>query len=234
MLKTGLKTLIMKINLSHTEKALLITIFIELLIMVLLFNLGFQEKPKEEVYAVEFIDDNFDFNELKPEEKPELPDIQKYINQKYKTNMASNAMQEEKSFEEFRQRHEQALKDFYENRENKQNIDAGEQTASKKQEKKKEIRFTGNSNIRYFIKNRHDIYMTNPLYTCPEYMSGLVVVDIELDQSGKVTKAKYNPEKSTTTSECLIGSAVKAAYDSFFNADNTAPLIQTGYITYNF
>ena len=234
MLKIGLQNLSMKINLSHTEKALLITVFIELIIMVLLFNLGFQEKPKEDTYAVEFVDDNFDFKDLKAEEKPELPDIQKYVNQKYQTNMASNAMQEEKSFEEFRQRHEQALKDFYENREKEQNIDAGEQAPSEKQEKKKEVRFTGNSNIRYFIKNRHDIYMSNPLYTCPEYMSGLVVVDVELDQSGKVIKAKYNPEKSTTKAECLIESAVNAAYESFFNADNSVPPIQYGYITYNF
>jgi len=233
-LRTGLPILIMKINLSHTEKALLITLFIELVIIVLLFNLGFQEKPKEDTYAIEFVDDNFDFKDLESEEKSELPDIQKYIHQKYQTNMASNAMQDEKSFEEFRQRHEQALKEFYENREKAQNIDAGEQTAPKKQEKKKEIRFTGNSNIRYFIKNRQDIFMSNPLYTCPEYMSGLVVVDVELDQSGKVIKAKYNPDKSTTKAECLIESAVNAAYESFFNADNTAPVIQSGYITYNF
>ena len=224
----------MKINLSHTEKALLITILIELVIIILLFNLGFQEKPKEETYAVEFVDDNFDFKDLKPEEKPELPDIQKYIHQKYQTNMASNAMQDEKSFEEFRQHHEQTLKDFYENREKEQNIDTGEPNQTKKQEEKKEIRFTGNSNIRYFVKNRHDVVMSNPLYTCPEYMSGLIVVDIEIDQSGKVIKAKYNSEKSTTETECLIESAINAAYDSFFNADNTAPIVQNGYITYNF
>ncbi len=225
----------MKFKLSHTEKALLITLFIETIILISLFKLGFEEKPKEETYAVEFVDDNFDFNELKPEEKPELPDIQKYVNQKYRTNIASNAMQEEKSFEEFRQHHEQELEEFYKNREQNQVVDAGEQEPSKKpEENKKEVRFTGNSNIRYFIKNRHDVYMANPLYTCPEYMAGLVVVDIQLDQSGKVIKAKYNSEKSTTKAQCLIESAIEAAYDSFFNDDNTAPVVQNGYITYNF
>ncbi len=224
----------MKVNLSHTEKALLITLLIELVIIILLFNLGFQENPKEATYAVEFIDDDFDFNDLKPETKPELPDIQNYVHQKYQTNMASNAMQEEKSFEEFRQRHEQALKEFYENREKEKNIDAGEPNQPEKQEKKKEVRFTGNSNIRYFIKNRYDVYIANPLYTCPEYMSGLVVVDIELDRSGKVIKAKYNPGKSTTKAECLIESAVEAAYDSYFNPDPSAPEVQTGYMTFNF
>lgn len=76
--------------------------------------------------------------------------------------------------------------------------------------------------------------MANPLYTCPEYMNGLIVVDIQLDQSGKVIKAKYNPKKSTNKAECLIESAVEAALDSFFNADNNAPALQQGYITYNF
>ena len=222
-------------NLSHTEKALLITLFIEMLIIVSLFRLGFREEPKEETYAVEFIDDDFNFEDLKPEEKPELPDIQKYVNQKYRTNVASNAMQEEKSFEEFRQHHEQELEEFYKNREqNQEAIDAGRQETQKKQEDKKEVRFTGNSNIRYFIKNRHDVYIANPLYTCPEYMSGLVVVDVQLDQNGTVIKAKYNPKKSTTKAECLIESAIQAAQDSFFNTDNTAPAVQQGYITYNF
>jgi len=224
----------MKTKLSHTEKGLLIALLIELVIIMLLFNLGFKDAPKEETYAVEFVDDSYDFEALKPEEKLELPDISKYINQKSNTNMASNALQEDKSFEEFRQHHEEALKEFYEKRSAEKNIDVGESTPAKTANKKKEIRFTGDSNIKYFIKNRHDVYMANPLYTCPEYMSGLVVIDIVLDQSGKVVKAKYNPTKSTSQAECLIDSSLQAAYDSFFNEDLTAPPKQQGYITYQY
>jgi len=222
----------MKINLSHTEKALLITLFIELVIIFLLFNLGFNEKPKEATYAVDFVDDNFDFEELKPEEKLDLPDIEKYINQKYKTNLASNALQEEESFEEYRQKHEEAIKEFYKNREENQNIDTGTNQQTQKKEDKKEVRFTGNSNIRYFIKNRQDVYITNPLYTCPEYMNGLIVIDIELDRSGKVVNASYNKEKSTSKAKCLIESSIQAAYNSIFNEDLSAPVAQIGYITY--
>jgi hypothetical protein len=224
----------MKLNLSHTEKALVITLFIELIIIVALFNLGFQEKPKEQTYAVDFVEDDFDFSTLKPEEKLELPDIQKYVNQKYNTNVASNALQEEKSFEEFRQHHEEELQKFYEKRAEAQQIDAGESQPEKKEEQKKETRFTGNSNIRYFIKNRQDIYMANPLYTCPDDMHGLVVIDVEIDRTGKVVSANFNKEKSTTTANCLIESALEAAHDSFFNSDDTAPILQSGYITYNY
>ncbi len=225
----------MKIKWSHTEKALLISLFIELIIIALLFNLGFKEKPKEQVYAVEFIDDNFDFEDLKPEEKIELPDISKYIHKKQSTNIASNALQEEKSFEEFRQHHENALQEFYKNRTNTQSVNIGEEkTLSKKEKNKKEKRFTGDSNIRYFIKNRYDVFITNPLYTCPQNMTGLIVIDIKVDKNGKVVSAKYNKQKSTTTAECLIESAVTAAYESYFNADPTAPTIQKGYITYRY
>ncbi len=224
----------MKVNLSHTEKALIITLFIELIIIVLLFNLGFEEKPKEQTYAVEFVDDDFNFDDLKPEETLELPDVQKYIHQKYNTNLASNALQEDKSFEEFRQHHEEELKDFYNNRQEKANMDTGDTQPENKTEKKKEIRFTGNSNIRYFIKNRHDIYMANPLYTCPEYMSGLVVIDVEVDATGKVVNAQFNKERSTTSAACLIDSAIEAAYDSFFNRSPEAPALQKGYITYQY
>jgi len=225
----------MKVKVTHTQKALIITLIIELVIIALLFNLGFKEQPKEQTYAVEFIDDNFNFEDLKPEEKLELPDIQKYVHQKYQTNMASNALQEEKSFEEFRKQQEEALKEFHEKRAQQAELNTGEPDENKqKPEDKKEVRFTGNSNIRYFIQNRQDIYIDNPLYTCPKNMTGLIVIDIEVDRTGKVVKAVYNKEKSTSQADCLINSAIEAAYNSFFNSDDTAPTIQKGYITYYF
>ena len=223
----------MKLSFSHTEKALIISLIIELIIIFLLFNLGFTEKPKEQVYAVEFIDDNFDFEELKPEEKIELPDISPYVRKKQHTNRASNMLQEEKTFEEYRQHHQNALDRFYRDRENTQAVAVGAEKPEK-QKKQKEKRFTGKSNIQYFIKNRYDMLITNPLYTCPEDMRGLIVVDIEVDRNGKVVSARYNSAKSTADAECLIEGAVQAAYNSTFNPDPAAPAIQKGYITYRY
>ncbi len=219
-------------KLSHTEKALLISAFIEVLIIVMLFNIGFKQKVKEKQYAIEF-DDKFNFDDLKPEEKIELPDISKYTHKKYRTNVASNALQEEEYFEKYKESHENALKNFYKQRENNQSVSVGEEKTKKKQKENKK-RFTGNSNIRYFVKNRRDIFLSNPLYTCPEEMSGLIVIDVRIDRSGNVVSAKYNKAKSTGTAACLIESTLQAARESYFNEDMSAPEIQEGFITYQY
>ena len=225
----------MQVRLSHIQKSLLITMLIELIIIAILFNLGFKEKPREQTYAVQFVDDDFDFEELKPEEEIELPDISQYVSKKFKTNRASNALQEDKSFEEFRQQQENAIREFYKNRDDNQKVNVGiDEPKKEKQEPKKEKRYTGDSNIRYFAKNRYDVYLTNPLYTCPTNMSGLIVIDIEIDRSGSVISAKFNKRKSSATAECLIESAIEAAKDTYFNKDLSAPALQKAYITYRY
>jgi len=222
---------------SHRDKALLIALFIELGIIFLLFNLGFREKQPEETYAIDFVDDDFKFEDLKPDEKIELPDVDKYINKHFNTNTASNQLQEDKSFEEFRKQQEEAVKSFEDEREQlleKMKIQQEKAPPKKDEKDKKETRFTGRSNIEYFIKNRKDLYIANPLYTCPDYMKGLVVIDVEVDPSGNVVTAKYNKKKSGVEYKCLIDTAIQAAFESFFNSDSSAPALQKGYITYNF
>jgi len=222
---------------SHTEKALLIALVIEIGIIFLLFNLGFREKQPEETYAIDFVDDDFKFENLKPDEKIELPDVDKYINKHFNTNTASNQLQEDKSFEEFRKQQDEAVKSFENEREQlleKMKIQQEKAPPKKEENDKKETRFTGRSNIEYFIKNRKDIFIANPLYTCPDYMKGLVVIDVEVDTSGNIVSAKYNKKKSGVEYKCLIDTAIQAAYESFFNSDSSAPVLQKGYITYNF
>ncbi len=226
-----------KLKLTHTEKALLIALFIEIGIIFLLFNLGFEEKIPEETYAVDFVDEDFNFDELKPDDKIELPDVKEYINKSFNTNLASNQLQEDKSFEEFRQQQEEAIKSFEKDRDQileKMKIEEQNKTPEKKEKDKKETRFTGRSNIEYFIKNRRDLFIANPLYTCPDYMKGLIVIDVEVDQNGNVVTAKYNKKKSGVDFKCLIDTAINAAYESYFNSDSSAPSLQKGYITYNF
>jgi outer membrane biosynthesis protein TonB len=63
---------------------------------------------------------------------------------------------------------------------------------------------------------------------------GTVVVRIEVDKSGKVTKATPGVKGSTNTSPCLKEPAKAAALKTKWNADGEAPSIQVGYIRYNF
>ncbi len=225
------------IKLTHLEKALIVSLLIELIIFVLLFHIGFKEPPVEPTYSVNFVDDDFDFEELKPQEDIKIPDIKDALKNNIGTNRASNMLQEDKSFEEFRKDQEEKIKTFEQKRQEMLKIKSGDQNEEKPKKdnnNKKETRFTGRSNIEYFIKNRRDIFIANPLYTCPDDMKGLVVLDIEVDREGNVVSAKYNKKKSTATYECLIDTAIAAAYESYFNSDSTAPKFQKGIITYNF
>jgi len=225
-----------KFKLTHLQKSLIISLIIELILIVLLFQIGFKEKPAEQTYTVNFADDDFDFNELKPEEDIELPDITDALKNPVQTNRASNRLQEDKSFDEFRKQQEEKIKTFEEKRQErlKMQAEASVENSKKPDKDQKEKRFTGRSNIQYFIKNRFDVYIANPLYTCPDDMKGLVAINIEIDREGNVVSASVNKNKSTTTYECLIDSAIQAAKESFFNSDEKAPEIQKGMITYNF
>lgn len=64
--------------------------------------------------------------------------------------------------------------------------------------------------------------------------SGIVVVNIEVDRSGKVVNATAGVRGSTNTSKCLLEPARKAALATKFNPDDKAPAKQVGKIVYNF
>lgn len=61
-----------------------------------------------------------------------------------------------------------------------------------------------------------------------------VVIEIVVDQQGRVTSAAYRAKGSTTQNSVLVNAALKAARGARFNVDESAPLSQTGTITYNF
>ena len=63
---------------------------------------------------------------------------------------------------------------------------------------------------------------------------GRVVIEIVVDQQGRVTSAAYRAKGSTTQNSVLVNAALRAARGARFNVDESAPLSQTGTITYNF
>jgi TonB family protein len=63
---------------------------------------------------------------------------------------------------------------------------------------------------------------------------GNVVVDIWVDKNGKVVRAEVNLRGTTIVDSNLRNQAVRAALNSNFTADNNAPELQRGTITYTF
>lgn len=64
--------------------------------------------------------------------------------------------------------------------------------------------------------------------------SGIVVVRIEVDRSGKVINAIPGVKGTTNASSCLTDPAKRAALATRFNSDEDAPSRQVGTIIYNF
>lgn len=63
---------------------------------------------------------------------------------------------------------------------------------------------------------------------------GIVVVDIDVDRNGNVTKAIPGVRGTTNNSRCLLDPARQAAMQTKFNSDSNAPARQMGRIVYRF
>ena len=84
----------------------------------------------------------------------------------------------------------------------------------------------------YLLGNRKPKYRPKPNYICDE--EGLVIVQIEVDINGKVTKATAGVKGSTNTATCLLSQAKEAALKTTWQPDSKAPSKQVGTIKYRF
>ena len=64
--------------------------------------------------------------------------------------------------------------------------------------------------------------------------SGLVIVQIEVDRSGKVVRAKAGEKGTANKAPCLLDAARKSAMTYRFNADEKAPQTQIGFLSIRF
>ncbi len=64
--------------------------------------------------------------------------------------------------------------------------------------------------------------------------AGIVVVRIEVDRQGNVTRAIPGVKGTTNSDPCLTGPAKRAALATKFNSDSDAPIKQIGTIIYEF
>jgi hypothetical protein len=84
----------------------------------------------------------------------------------------------------------------------------------------------------YSLGNRKALSKPAPKYTCNE--EGKVVVEVTVDQTGKTISATPGIKGTTNTARCLLDQAKIAAMNTKWDADDNAPVKQTGKIIYNF
>jgi len=88
-----------------------------------------------------------------------------------------------------------------------------------------------NTTVSYFLENRWHRFIYIPTYKCQG--GGTVIIDIVINQSGKVISAVIAENKSTRD-ECLREEAYRSATNASFNPDSNSPAKQLGTITYVF
>ncbi|MDX9847023.1 MAG: TonB family protein [Tenuifilaceae bacterium] len=94
-----------------------------------------------------------------------------------------------------------------------------------------EGQFKGPAVISYFLENRRAVRLPVPAYKCEN--GGRVVVDIEVQRDGTVSRASIDTSNSVID-ECMNSAAIAAAQASRFTVSGNAPTRQRGSITYLF
>jgi hypothetical protein len=92
--------------------------------------------------------------------------------------------------------------------------------------------YDGPTNIYYKLEYRYHRILPVPVYKCQG--SGVVVVNIVVDQQGRVVQTETEKPGETANEICLADAAKSAAMKTRFNRDLDAPVRQTGSITYHF
>ena len=235
-------------NFNYSYRAFLITSLLTGSLVLFLFSVKLskeREESTEETYDVvmapeELLPEDLAIAELTPEKV------------KIETNRAYNEAEKfissvENEDEEITETTEGKLQEMNEALENSKSDNGNGATITTKPEKEKKKKFSNsesgkegeavvksgnrNTTISYQLVNRKDIDLPNPVYTC--YGSGKVVINVEVDNLGKVVKNSYNKTASTTSNECLIDAALEYSEQARFSTD-ASKAKQLGTITFNF
>jgi len=95
----------------------------------------------------------------------------------------------------------------------------------------KNIIYTGESNIVYYLENRYHVSLPIPVYLAQG--GGKIVIEIVVDRQGKVIQATPKAGQKIRDEQIIIY-AQAAALRTLFNADQKAPSAQKGTIHYTF
>lgn len=94
------------------------------------------------------------------------------------------------------------------------------------------INSQGDGGISYSLTGRNPLILPKPEYNYQ--VEGKVVVEVTVNQNGKVTQAVPGVKNSTTLDDNLLKAAKEAALNAVFDVKTNAPAFQKGTITYLF
>lgn len=237
-------------NFNYSYRAFLITSLLTGSLVLFLFSVSLSSNAEEEV-KVETYDVVITPEELLLEDL-EIATLTPQV-VKVETNRAYNEAEKfisslENEDEETTETTEGKLQEMNEAMETSKNSENGNGTSIvKKPEKEKKSKLSNadnskdgeaviksgsrNTTISYQLINRKDIDLPNPVYTC--FGFGKVVINIEVNNLGKVVKNSFNKTASSTSNECLVDAALEYSKDAIFTTDATK-IKQLGTITFNF
>ena len=243
---------IFSLKLTHARKAWIGAIIAELILVFLLGSVVLPTSSREKEMEIHFSDDDFNFEDLKKEEKIRVPDIDEAIRKARLYSRASNQWlkkaydgpetqtppsenpAEKNQTETEDEQNETSASLSKKMRKNVPGVTVNDRAGNRKTGREELKNFKGAGNIEFYLPRRYKIRLINPVYTCPDYMHGVVRVNIWVDRKGRVEKAVVDPSHSTVSYVCLTETALKYAYKTRFNPSNQAPELQKGYIIYYF
>lgn len=238
-------------KISHSDKALLITITGASLLVLVFFFLGV--KPYQGEMDEEFMEIPVITEELleTPEEEQNQSQDQLAIlsNQAYNT---AQLLQEARSFQEedeirraieaqqqgsvedLNAENDARLTSLQEEREaaleaKQEKVKAAIDARKAERNKKKKSAFR-QSTVSYNLVDRTALALPNPVYTCDA--QGKVVINISVNDQGTITSKTFNKNASTSSNGCLIDQAMKYLTRSYF--DNSKKATQLGSVTFDF
>lgn len=226
---------------NYSYRAFLISSLLvgNLVLLLVSVKLNKKELSVEKEIPVEYA-------EILPEEEEELALAQEVERMEIETNRAYN--EAEDFIKEIETEREEAIEEVnLEGKEDSFETGGGSIDFSKAENKLKEVKkklakaekkkpqstngVSRKTTISYSLVNRKAMYLPNPVYTCDA--AGKVVITIEVNELGKITRKEYNATLSTTTNGCLIDAALAYATETRFSTDASKDR-QLGTISYHF
>lgn len=250
-IKNYISSEIQNFSLSRQEKAFLLTLIVLIFILLSAIIVRLQNSKNEILLSFEIPNEEFvDIEELLKEEQLtenqslnatstafNQSDINlQHSNEPFKTLEELMQEQSEQNTENQNDNKdnssEEMSESFSEETEQKNKENPTETPTPKKDPPKKDVNYANkNSFIKYELVGRKTARdLPNPIYTCDA--SGMVVINIVVNDFGQVIEANFNASASQTRNNCLIDNALQYAKKALFSKSTQKK--QLGTITYYF